>query len=58
MRKCSLCLNPICLKCHSDKTKKQHCSMCEYPKGNTKEEVKKEIKERYESNRHRIYVPQ
>ena len=54
MRKCSICLNPICLKCHADKTKKQHCGACEYPKGETKEEIKQERKKRYErNNRHK-----
>ena len=51
MRKCSICLNPICLKCHADKTKKQHCFSCENPKGKNKEEVKRERKERYEMNK-------
>ena len=51
MRKCSICLAPICLKCHSDKTKKQHCFSCEHPKGKNKEEVKQERKKRCEMNK-------
>ena len=57
MRKCSICLAPICLKCHADKTKKQHCGACENPRGKNKEEVKRERKERYEmNNRHKLLL--
>lgn len=53
MRKCSICHNHICLKCHINKFNWQHCGACEYPKGETKEEIKQERKERYEWNKHK-----
>ena len=57
MRKCSICLNPICLKCHADKTKKQHCGACECPREKNKEEIKRERKKRYKwNNRHKLVL--
>ena len=51
MRKCSICLAPICLKCHADKTTRQHCFACAHPRGKNKKEVKQERKERYDRNK-------